>query len=136
MEYASARRIFTFVLWIRRFVAKDFPLQYVGVLLVTASTGEKGETMGNLSRLLHMSQSSVSKACKFLSEWSSPDGEKHGKGLIELKQDMAERPRRIRLHLTDRGREVLEALESALADREQSLGEANLLAHGVEEVEK
>lgn len=114
-DFLNARKLFTFCLWVRRFVALDWPLQQLAILLAIASRGDKGETMGNLSRGLHMSQSSTSKNVRALSAWRAPDGKEGGRGLIELKQDMSERPRRIRCHLTPKGAEVLEALERSLA---------------------
>lgn len=129
--FLSARRLFTFVLWTRRFVALDWNLQQLGILLVIASEGEKGATMGQLSRELHMSQSSTSKNVRMLSEWSSPDGStRGGRGLIRLEQNMSERPRLIRLHLTEKGAEVLEALERSLAHDAGGPGETPMEVEG------
>lgn len=95
---------------IRQEVNHEMPIQQVAMLLEVSLN--EGITMSDLGRSLKMSQGSVSKNCKLLSQFID-DGELRGFGLLSTEQDLAER-RRFIVHTTSKGKEFLRRLADAL----------------------
>ena len=110
------RGLVLFTRYVRQNLSLDFPVNQVALLLLVAGAGDAGVTMPDIASHLRMSQSSTSKNVRMMTSWSAPGSStRKGYGLIELQQDLTVRPRRLRIVLTPKGRELVNVLAACMS---------------------
>lgn len=99
------------ICYLRDNVHPEFPAQQLALLFEVASN--PGVTYQDLEKSLGMPHGSVSRNVKAMTKWRTSQGERRGYDLLRIEPNEWER-RQFSLFLSDRGKQMVEEIESIL----------------------